>query len=353
MADILLTSEQEAEAQRIAAIIAKKAKEEALAMAPLLVSKNDREILGATEFEIRDRVHKLGAYALPTTLSGKRGYQGSSLSCPHCHTGPGSSSIAPRASSAWSATCVFGAPTTIAAVPAGSFSLGQDIRLVATADAGGRGSDGVGGRAGEFRQGGGADAAQAGGPSPERSDGGTDDGRGGGAIWGALSQGGGVRRERPWEWNRAAGQTCAYVSLDATGMLMQGPEGTKVEGRMVYVGMIYNPQPRQPDEEALSRPCDGVRYLAGLYTLGELGLQMRRQGAGGHGRGRAVDRVDGRRQRPGGIHRREFPAGGDDPGLPARGDGLGDVRQAIRPGVVERNCWRRGATRSSTPAGRC
>ena len=33
------------------------------------------------------------------------------------------------------------------------------------------------------------------------------------------------------------------------------------------------------DDEALSKPCDGVRYLAGLYTLDELGLQMRRQGA--------------------------------------------------------------------------
>jgi hypothetical protein len=60
---------------------------------------------------------------------------------------------------------------------------------------------------------------------------------------------------------------------------MQGANGAKVEGRMVTVGMIYNPQPREPDEEALSKPCDGVRYLAGLYTLEELGLQLRRQGA--------------------------------------------------------------------------
>ena len=83
-----------------------------------------------------------------------------------------------------------------------------------------------------------------------------------------------------WEWNRdAAGRTCAYVSLDATGILMQGPEGAKVEGRMVTVGMIYNPQPRDPAEESLSKPCDGARYLAGLYGLEELGLQMRRQGA--------------------------------------------------------------------------
>jgi len=86
--------------------------------------------------------------------------------------------------------------------------------------------------------------------------------------------------KRLWEWNRDSnGKTCAYVSLDATGILMQGPGGSKVEGRMVYVGMIYNPQPRQPEEEALSKPCAGVRYLAGLYSLEELGLQMRWQGA--------------------------------------------------------------------------
>jgi hypothetical protein len=87
-------------------------------------------------------------------------------------------------------------------------------------------------------------------------------------------------KTRPWEWNRdRSGQTCAYVSLDLTGILMQGPGGSKVEGRMVHVGMIYNPQPRAEDDEALSKPCEGVRYLAGLYTLEELGAQMRWQGA--------------------------------------------------------------------------
>jgi hypothetical protein len=60
---------------------------------------------------------------------------------------------------------------------------------------------------------------------------------------------------------------------------MQGPDGAKAEGRMVYVGMIYNPQPRDPEEESLSKPCDGARYLAGLAGLDELGLRMRRPGA--------------------------------------------------------------------------
>jgi hypothetical protein len=95
-----------------------------------------------------------------------------------------------------------------------------------------------------------------------------------------LEQGVVFGDKHTWEWNRdARGKRCAYVSLDATGILMQGPNGAKIDGRMVYVGMIYNPQPRQPEDEELSKPCDGVRYLAGLYTLDELGMQMRRQGA--------------------------------------------------------------------------
>lgn len=83
---------------------------------------------------------------------------------------------------------------------------------------------------------------------------------------------------QPWAWHRdAVGKTCAYVSVDATGVMMQGSNGTKVEGRMAYVGMIFNPKPRSVDDEVVSKPCDGVRYLAGHYTLDELGLQLRRQ----------------------------------------------------------------------------
>jgi hypothetical protein len=83
-----------------------------------------------------------------------------------------------------------------------------------------------------------------------------------------------------WKWNQdAEGKTCAYVSVDATGIMMQGPEGAKAEGRMVNVGMIFNPQPRAQKEKDICKPCDGVRYLAGLYTLEELGPLLRRQGA--------------------------------------------------------------------------
>jgi hypothetical protein len=103
----------------------------------------------------------------------------------------------------------------------------------------------------------------------------------GGQRLGNLLERGAVFGPRtPWQWNRdATGKTCAYVSGDATGILMQGGNGSKVDGRMVNVGMIFNPQPRTPGEKALAKPCDGVRYLAGLYTLEELGQQLRRQGA--------------------------------------------------------------------------
>jgi hypothetical protein len=72
MTEFDLTPEQEAEAQRLAALIAAKAQEEALRMARLLVSKPDHELLGATEFEIRERVHQIGAHAIETAVNRRK-----------------------------------------------------------------------------------------------------------------------------------------------------------------------------------------------------------------------------------------------------------------------------------------
>jgi hypothetical protein len=77
---------------------------------------------------------------------------------------------------------------------------------------------------------------------------------------------------RDWPWPKdARGRTCAYASLDATGVGMQGEGGAAAEGRMAYVGLIFAPGP--PGAPARERA------LAGLYGLPELGAQMRRQGA--------------------------------------------------------------------------
>ena len=95
-----------------------------------------------------------------------------------------------------------------------------------------------------------------------------------------LEQGAVFGPKVAWKWHRdAEGKSCAYVGLDATGIMMQGPDGAKAEGRMVNVGMIFNPQPRAAPDQEICKPCDGVRYLAGRYPLAELGTQMRRQGA--------------------------------------------------------------------------
>ena len=83
--------------------------------------------------------------------------------------------------------------------------------------------------------------------------------------------------DKSWTWQRdARGKRCAYVSLDATGVRQQGENGAKAEGRMAYVGMLYNPRSKHDD-----RPPEPhqVRYLAGFYGLDELGLQLRRQAA--------------------------------------------------------------------------
>lgn len=82
---------------------------------------------------------------------------------------------------------------------------------------------------------------------------------------------------KPWAWQRdARAKRCAYVSLDATGVRQQGAGGAQAEGRMAYVGMIYNP--RSEHDPQPPRPhC--VRYLAGFYGLDALGLQLRRQAA--------------------------------------------------------------------------
>jgi hypothetical protein len=83
-----------------------------------------------------------------------------------------------------------------------------------------------------------------------------------------------------WKWHHDhTGKTCGYVSVDATGIMMQGPDGAKADGRMVNVGMVFNPQPRSADEDAIAKPCDGVRYQAGLCTLAQLGERLRRQAA--------------------------------------------------------------------------
>jgi hypothetical protein len=84
-----------------------------------------------------------------------------------------------------------------------------------------------------------------------------------------------------WPWRLdARGRSVAYVTLDATGVRQQGPGGAAAEGRMAYVGGIYNPAPRRWLLAPEARPpAMQARYLSGLYALDEMGPLLRRLAA--------------------------------------------------------------------------
>src|SRR5208337_4639320 len=67
-----LSPELEVKAQELLARLRPQAEDELLALARLLVSKQEHEIFGDTEFEARDIVHRLGAKAFETHLAQKK-----------------------------------------------------------------------------------------------------------------------------------------------------------------------------------------------------------------------------------------------------------------------------------------
>jgi hypothetical protein len=90
----------------------------------------------------------------------------------------------------------------------------------------------------------------------------------------------------PWNWHKdVEGKRVGYVSVDATGVGVQGPGGKKTEGKMAYVGMVYNPVPE--DRERWANP-DGktpawkARYVSQVRTLEELAQPLRTQAAQVH-----------------------------------------------------------------------
>jgi hypothetical protein len=100
-------------------------------------------------------------------------------------------------------------------------------------------------------------------------------------IAAVLAKGRGLGQAKSWEWYRdAEGRTVGYVALDATGIRQQGPHAEKADGRMAYVGMIFNPLPdRERVFEGLPKPGATMqaRYISGLYPLVEMGPLLRRQ----------------------------------------------------------------------------
>jgi hypothetical protein len=88
---------------------------------------------------------------------------------------------------------------------------------------------------------------------------------------------------RAWPWHKdAEGVSCAYISLDLTGLGMQGPGGARADGRMAAVAMVYNPVPEDRTRwanPAARAPVFQARYVAGLEGQEALGEPTRRQAA--------------------------------------------------------------------------
>ncbi len=67
-----LTPEQAAEADRLFQALCPAVEDEWRRLTQLLASKPDDKLLGTTEFEVRDRVHTIGAKAIETALNARK-----------------------------------------------------------------------------------------------------------------------------------------------------------------------------------------------------------------------------------------------------------------------------------------
>jgi hypothetical protein len=88
---------------------------------------------------------------------------------------------------------------------------------------------------------------------------------------------------KAWEWHKdAEGRTVAYVSTDATGVGIQGYKGAEADGRMLNLGMVYNPIPEEKDRRARPdqvRPPWQARYVTSMNGLDGLATPLRQQAA--------------------------------------------------------------------------
>jgi hypothetical protein len=96
MEDVILTPEQELEAARIEDIVRGAAASEIRQICRLLVSRQNSEFFGRTEFVLRDAMLRIGARALDAALDErkKRGTRDPARSVPTAAKTPASRAIA-------------------------------------------------------------------------------------------------------------------------------------------------------------------------------------------------------------------------------------------------------------------
>ncbi len=72
MSRLALSPEQAELSDRIFQTLRQAAEADLRSLADLLASKEDRQLLGKAEFEVRDLVHRIGAKALQTALDERK-----------------------------------------------------------------------------------------------------------------------------------------------------------------------------------------------------------------------------------------------------------------------------------------
>ena len=95
-----LTPEQHAEADRLHAALTVATASDLRALAELLASKGDADLLGPTEFLVRDLVHRIGAKAIEAALNERKkgGTTAPAALAPTAASPPSSSAGRPRRS---------------------------------------------------------------------------------------------------------------------------------------------------------------------------------------------------------------------------------------------------------------
>src|SRR4051812_19285343 len=93
-----LTTERQEEADRIFEILRRDSEQDLRDLARLLASKPDGQLLGATEFALRDRVLAIAARALEAALAGRKkgGTKAPASPAPTARGAPSSSAGRPR-----------------------------------------------------------------------------------------------------------------------------------------------------------------------------------------------------------------------------------------------------------------
>ena len=95
-----LTPEELAEAKRSFEVMKEAVQEDLWRIACLMAGKRTDQLLGRTEFEVRDQVLRIGAKAVETAVNGRKkgGTKGAALSVSNAEQTPASSSGGTRPS---------------------------------------------------------------------------------------------------------------------------------------------------------------------------------------------------------------------------------------------------------------